>query len=375
MKDQGRRDRAIEHVLRRSVAPPHAVNAPEACVDGETLAAWSSGALGAADAARVDNHLADCARCQSMLAAFARTAPIVEAPAPWWRRAHVRWLVPLATAATVAAIWVAMPPRVEPPPPAAQVRDQRGPENYVTPDASPPGSTPDRRALADQPSPQARTETPARSPRGGSSPREVDAPSQRKESEALRQEAKEELQKQRVDEATGGAGARARAANELAAAAPPPAAAALPAAPSAAPRSPAAPARESRAMDSLTPQLRMALPATAEIIGPGGAMRWRIVDGRVQRSTTQGQTWEPIALPSAAAISGGHSPAASVAWLVGKAGAIFVTTDGAEFQQVPFVSSADLVSVVAVDDRQATVTTAEGRQFQTTNRGLNWTQR
>src|SRR5918994_4011407 len=79
------------------------------CIDGETLAAWSAGALRPAEAASVEGHLADCARCQAMLATFVRTEPPAPPHQAWWQRWQVRWLVPLATAATVAAIWVASP--------------------------------------------------------------------------------------------------------------------------------------------------------------------------------------------------------------------------------------------------------------------------
>jgi photosystem II stability/assembly factor-like uncharacterized protein len=72
-------------------------------------------------------------------------------------------------------------------------------------------------------------------------------------------------------------------------------------------------------------------------------------------------------------VTAGHSPTAGVAWLVGRAGGIYVTTDGARFERVPFVETTDLVSVVAVDNRQATVTTADGRVFRTITRGATWT--
>jgi photosystem II stability/assembly factor-like uncharacterized protein len=117
----------------------------------------------------------------------------------------------------------------------------------------------------------------------------------------------------------------------------------------------------------------MARAAGLEIISPGGSTRWRIVAGsQVQRSTTEGASWEAVTLPSERTLTAGHSPATSVAWLVGRAGTIFVTTDGTQFELVPFVSSADLASVIAVDDRQATVTTVDGRVFRTSDRGRTW---
>jgi hypothetical protein len=344
-----RRDRAIEQMLRQGIAAPPPSSEASACVDGETLAAWSSHALAAAEARQVEEHLADCARCQSMLAAFVRTEPVAPASAPWWNRTHSRWLVPLATAATVAAIWVAIPPRVEPPPPAAQTADRGTPQSYATPQQQP--SDAGRRAFGDQPAPRTEAERP-------SSAAPV-APS-RREADAGRQQLKEAPLERGADDSKVAAGAFERRGNELAAAAPPAA--------------PAQPQKlEETAADALAAQ-RLARTLGNEFSSPDGTTHWRIVNGRPLRSTTQGATWDQVKLPTEAAITAGHSPASLVAWLVGRAGAIFVTSDGVEFQQVPFPSSTDLVSVAAVDADQATVTTADGRRFRTTNRGQSWSQ-
>jgi hypothetical protein len=140
----------------------------------------------------------------------------------------------------------------------------------------------------------------------------------------------------------------------------------VPAAP--APPKPAAEA-DSTARDAVTtPQLLRGM--APEILSPSGT-RWRISNGQVQRSTTLGQSWEGVAL--SATISAGYAPVASVVWFVGAAGAIFLTTDGTHFERVPFTVTADLVAVAAMDARQATVTTADGRRFRTTDRGLTWT--
>ena len=80
-----------------------------ACIDAETLAAWAEGGLPASEAAAVEMHLADCERCTAMLATFVRTTPEAPAVESLWRRWHLRWLVPVATAATVAALWVLVP--------------------------------------------------------------------------------------------------------------------------------------------------------------------------------------------------------------------------------------------------------------------------
>jgi photosystem II stability/assembly factor-like uncharacterized protein len=63
----------------------------------------------------------------------------------------------------------------------------------------------------------------------------------------------------------------------------------------------------------------------------------------------------------------------NVLWLVGDGGTIYLTTDGSKFDAVSFVEKANLVAVSAIDARQATVRTADGRSFRTTDRGATWT--
>jgi photosystem II stability/assembly factor-like uncharacterized protein len=111
-----------------------------------------------------------------------------------------------------------------------------------------------------------------------------------------------------------------------------------------------------------------------DIVSPDPTHRWRIIGARqIQHSTTSGAAWEEVALPSPdAMLTAGHSPAPSTVWLVGREGAIFVTADPLHLVRVPFTEPIDLVSVRAIDDRQATVTAADGRMFRTSNRGATW---
>src|SRR5437764_5937830 len=112
--------RLLRETLRRRMS-----RAPvSGCIDTETLAALSDGALSARERAAAESHASGCARCQALLAAMARTAP----PAPprkWWRTSTVRWLVPLAAGAAAIVVWISMPrapleQHVVPPPAAAQ---------------------------------------------------------------------------------------------------------------------------------------------------------------------------------------------------------------------------------------------------------------
>src|SRR5437868_2517375 len=62
--------------LLREALREHAAPAPSpACLDADTLGAWSDGTLRARDRAAAESHAAGCARCQAMLAAMTRIAP------------------------------------------------------------------------------------------------------------------------------------------------------------------------------------------------------------------------------------------------------------------------------------------------------------
>ena len=70
--------------------------------DAETLAAWADHGLSAEATAAVELHLSQCDRCQDVLAAFARSAPVTAAVIPFWSRRPVQWTTgALAVAAAV----------------------------------------------------------------------------------------------------------------------------------------------------------------------------------------------------------------------------------------------------------------------------------
>ena len=61
------------------------------CLDAETVARWADDNLSRKERAAVEAHAASCARCQSMLAAMARTAPPAVARS-WFRSPIVAWV-------------------------------------------------------------------------------------------------------------------------------------------------------------------------------------------------------------------------------------------------------------------------------------------
>jgi len=113
-----------------------------------------------------------------------------------------------------------------------------------------------------------------------------------------------------------------------------------------------------------------------ELAAAQSTIRWRVVEGRaVQRSPDAGATWlNQYTAPSGVFLTAGTAPSATICWLVGRAGAIVVSTDGV-WQRVTFPDAVDLASVIAPDARTATVTTVDGRRFATADGGRTWTRR
>lgn len=372
MHESGERDRLIEHALRQTLRRPMTPAGLGECVDAEGLAAWTSGALRRADAASVEQHVSQCARCQALLATFVRTTPAAPIAGPRWHRWHLRWLVPFATAATAVALWVIAPglDRTRAPEQPAETSDVRGerPAAQIAQPPAAPATIPEMVAAPKRP-PTGRTDSAAGSTAATSfrTPADTLARNQNREQPALNERARvlEERSPTVASAETEKIGADRAVAKEARAARP----AVLPPPPAASPA--AAAAQSDRAGAPLGAMRQEA--AAIELRSPNPAIRWRISVGRqVERSTTGGAQWEPVTIPVGVGLTAGSAPTPSVCWLVGRAGAVYLTTDGLRFERVPFVEPLDLASVVAIDDRTATVTAVDGRVFRTTDRGITW---
>ena len=396
MQRDNDRDRAIEHMLRQvSAAAP--VD-DRACVDGETLAAWTEGQLRGAEADTIEQHLSTCGRCQQLLAAFARTSPPPVVEIPLWRRWRLQWLVPIATAATVAAIWVATPQRdrvayLEPPAPSQAARaSESAPARQDAP-SQPAAATPESVQESDAFSSR-RNQANAPARKAASPPAARSALEKREEFEKRLED-----QKAIVDlQAPPAAAAAAPAAAAPPAAAPVPraeadaekrdtglraqqrqstaggaAAETAPRAPQAAQTSANEPRERSAQVGALRGFARQQIGAPREIVSPNPANRWRITGGRqVERTTNSGTRWEAVTLPSTGVLTAGTSPASTVCWIVGSGGAVYLTTDGSRFIRIAFPEPLDLISITATDDRHATVISVVGRTFTTADRGMTW---
>jgi hypothetical protein len=103
------------------------------------------------------------------------------------------------------------------------------------------------------------------------------------------------------------------------------------------------------------------------------AVRWRIYgDGTVAKLVAGNANWQPVAIDPPAHITSGSAPSGPVTWLVGRAGAVFRSIDGATFTRVASPVTVDLVAVAARSATEATVTATDGRTFATTDGGQTW---
>lgn len=360
MQRNGDRDESVDRTLRQTLRGPLTSDAASGpCVDGETVAAWTEGALSTSEAAVVETHISQCPRCQVLLATFARTAPVPVAAESLWQRWHLRWLVPIAAAATAVVIWIAVPADQSPTVPQQFAARLEAP--IETPQTVPPASAQsspsalEERKEADRVSrPDSKKEILAEPV--GRIAVEPNAPSRGSSEQEARAAGDETARAGRADLASrdrSTAGNRALA-EEVRPASPRPAAASAPA-------------------ELREQALQRQAGAPIEIVSPNPANRWRIVASTsVERSTTGGNTWEAAAINPPAELTAGSSPDPLVCWLVGRAGGVRLTTDGVRFQGVPFPEILDLVGVRATSARSAVVTAADGREFRTDDQGTTW---
>jgi hypothetical protein len=375
---------SIDHLLREALNARAAATPSTSCLDAETAAALADGTLSAHERSGAEAHVADCARCQALLATLTRLMPppVVRV---WWRRPAIAWLVPLTVAATVAIVWVTVPRRTDIEPPVQSVREQTRSRDSES------RGTPSQAATAELQS-QSAGDVAARSATSGPVPkRERDRPTPGTDVPAATQS--NAIADSRAM-ATPPAPDAPAAAAERAADAPLPSrslpqiAAVQPSVPSVGSGSrrtaPAEPAPEhSLATESVTEttqatgrMLAMRGGAARElvVVSSNPISRWRIgTGGVVQHSADGGSTWQTQSTGVNVTLTAGSSPSPSVCWLVGPVGVVLISTDeGRSWQRAAFPVAIDLISVRATDDKTATVVTADDRTFTTSDRGRTW---
>ena len=353
MSSKRDRDASIEHLLQRLrpgrvASPPPDTGA--SCLDADVVAAWADGTLADHALAAAEAHVADCSRCLALVAAMARTDPSPEAGDRRSWGLTLRWLAPLAAAATAVAVWVAVPRNEPPVPESAPIRTEAPASPQSREPTSPLPATPDAGEL------RARRDGRLDEPKDRSANTPSEQLQARAENVAPRTEDTAPKQEGTV---VDNVGRLADATSARPAAAPP------------------ADARESsvpeRALELSRPFAATAKAVAIDIVSSDPLVRWRIAAaGFVQRSTNGGSTWEALSTGVSAELTAGASPSPSVCWLVGRAGTVLLSTDGRQWQPVSFPERADLIAVRASDARTASVTTADGRTYRTVDGGLTW---
>jgi len=136
-------EQALKHELRAAGTSPAG-----ACLDAETLGAWTDGGLDPSAMAAVGAHVSTCARCQAMVGTVVRTASILGTPGTIGTSGTLSlwkwWLAPIAAGVTAATLWMVVPeqpqlatappqssdakavqaPSAEPIPPSAPAKDK-----------------------------------------------------------------------------------------------------------------------------------------------------------------------------------------------------------------------------------------------------------
>jgi len=335
---------------------------------------------------RAEHHAAGCARCQAMLASMARTAPETAAR-PWWRLHKVKWMVPIAAAATAVVLWVSVDRQEKAAVgPVTQGQTSRASEPIVPPTALADAQKP---LAGSSQSPRVAGEKDARARSKAEAPADL-----RAERKSLSKPAASDAVARQAIDALGSppqaGGGNAQAVASPAAATPAPAAP-----PSATPPvlNTAPVAAEERSVPRPLAETVTATPESSaktfrtvaraadaaasaaglEIMSPEQGFRWRLsAPATIQRSTDAGVTWKPQVVPGGIVLTAGSSPARDVCWIVGRAGAVLLSADGTTWQRRPFPEAVNLTAVRALDAKNAVVTTSDGRQFSTTDGGATW---
>jgi hypothetical protein len=110
-----------------------------------------------------------------------------------------------------------------------------------------------------------------------------------------------------------------------------------------------------------------------QIQTPDPKILWMLTGaGAIEKSEDGGATWKLEYLETHARIIAGSAPSAKICWLVGEAGTILRTSNGAHWKTIKPPEETGFLRVDATDALTATVTTLDGRRFSTSDGGKSW---
>jgi hypothetical protein len=412
------RDDAMAGLLKRSLAGE--AGAADGCPAPDALAAYFERSLDADETARVDLHLSQCGRCREQLAALGRAeeaaAPATATPPKAARASGIwdwRWLAPVAAVLILTAVWATRRPELtriaehSRQSPAAVPAPQSAQQPIQHVDRQPPQQ--DKQQLASRvaaPAPSAPPAPPAPAPAanfaaGVGMAASADN-SRSTNSMAPKSASPDELSKKaaRQEGATDQAPNAPAVTSEtltiqtesspIASIAPESSPHSNGAVGGVAGGASGAPsARAQTAKEKEAPALVSTFRARPEIVTENQAgelssariittsdsnILWRIAGGGfIERSEDGGATWNGTLPNPNAHFVAGSAPGAKICWLVGHDGIILLTEDASNWRVIPPPVREDFVAISARSASSATVTTADGRKFTTTNQGESWT--
>jgi hypothetical protein len=324
--------------------------------DAEQLAAFAEGSLSREERTAAEAHAADCPRCLQLLAVMVRTEEATAIHASRQRRLPVvlRWSVPLLAGAGALALWINVRPQRAMVPAFSVPSHEAAPSPAVTAEPVP---------LADK---KERIDDDAK----------VLEPRKRESVDRIQPKARADQTSARIEPEARATQARQREEQRTTVVAPvPPLPAAAPPAPVAdtsAAKAFEAPARRAgQTLAEIAPDTQRA-PITLEVLSPDRSTGWRSVDKTIVRSSDGGRTWSTEQVLVQSELLAGASPSARVAWFVGRAGYILLTTGTNQWRRVTFPESIDLAAVSALSEREAEVRASDGRAFATSDGGQTW---
>ncbi|HEX4074787.1 MAG TPA: YCF48-related protein [Candidatus Acidoferrales bacterium] len=423
---------AMAGLLKRSLAGD--AGAGNDCPEPEILAAYFERSLDADETAQIELHLSECARCREQFAALGRAE--AEAPAPSVADARRkspraswmwdwRWLAPVTAVLVITAIWATRRPALTQianhvaQPPASLAVSRPAP-----PVQPPPAPAPEKKTTLSRIAPA--VGVPATRPKVPSQSESVAVNSgDREKSVEVERSPLQSLQSSKSVRDLPTVGRNYTELDSLSKKAPEPQPKATEDAANAPPRatnesvmveSQVAPVHTSPAGAPVPPKAengvaagilggaissgttnakqepaavnRLATVEMAEAIAttreqraasfvvqtPDPKIVWRIGNaGFVEHSEDGGATWHGTLPKQNARYVAGSAPSANVCWIVGNDGIILLTKDAKHWQTIPPPLRTDFVAIAARDAWSATVTTADGRKFTTSDQGASWT--